>query len=90
LSHRAGTTIELTAIPARGYIFVEWSGDVDDTNVSTTLVLNCDTTVTAVFSMVHSTFAWWWLAAGAGAIGIILLAYLRLTRPSSTPKNNPL
>jgi hypothetical protein len=89
LSRAAGTTLELTAIPSSGYVFVEWGGDVNGNNESTTLLLNCDTTVTAIFSRVRSTFAWWWLVAGIGAISITLLVYLRLIRKGFTPENFP-
>jgi hypothetical protein len=70
----------LTAIPSPGYTFVEWDGDVSGDNKSITPLLDCDTTVIAIFSRVQSTFTWWWMVAGIGAISITLLVYLRLIR----------
>ena len=86
-SHVAGAPIELTAIPAPGYAFIKWGGDITGDSESTTLSPTCDTAVTAVFASTQSAFAWWWLA-GIAATGIMLLAYLRITRRTSIPDDS--
>ncbi len=45
-----GTTVQLTAIPAASWTFDHWEGNVADTNANpTTIVMNSNQTVTAVF-----------------------------------------
>jgi uncharacterized repeat protein (TIGR02543 family) len=44
-----GTSITLTAIPASGYLFDHWSGDVSGNVTSITLTINADKRVTAIF-----------------------------------------
>jgi hypothetical protein len=47
------TVVALTAIPAQGYMFVKWSGEVADANsASTTVTLNKSKSVTAVFKKI--------------------------------------
>jgi hypothetical protein len=46
----AGSTVTLTAIKNPGYYFSNWTGDVTGTANPTTLVANCDKTVTANFT----------------------------------------
>ncbi|UCE60095.1 MAG: VWA domain-containing protein [Phycisphaerales bacterium] len=43
-----GTTVTLTAVPA-GTTFSRWSGDASGTDLSTTVTMNADKTVTATF-----------------------------------------
>ncbi|MCD6221896.1 hypothetical protein J7K25_07045, partial [bacterium] len=45
-----GTPVDLTATPADGWLFDHWEGDVADPNsASTTVTMNSDKTITAVF-----------------------------------------
>lgn len=44
-----GTVVTATAIPASGYSFSGWSGDVSGTNTSVTFVVNQDKAITATF-----------------------------------------
>ena len=44
-----GASVVLTAIPASGYRFDHWSGDVSGTTTSITITINADKSVTAVF-----------------------------------------
>lgn len=46
-----GTVVELTAEPAEGYRFVEWKGDVEDTENPAQITVDDPTEVTAVFEM---------------------------------------
>ena len=75
----------MRAIPAPGYIFVEWHDDVEGTSKSATIVINCDTSVTAVFTPGETTFAWWWLVAGIGAISLMIAVFLRHIRKTYIP-----
>ena len=46
-----GSTVNITATPAAGWRFVNWSGDVHDiSSANTTVVLDNNKTVTAIFS----------------------------------------
>ncbi|MFO8109770.1 MAG: S8 family serine peptidase, partial [Thermoplasmata archaeon] len=47
--YEEGTTVELTATPASGWEFVEWTGDATGTSSTTTVTMDDDKTVTAVF-----------------------------------------
>jgi hypothetical protein len=51
-----GATVNITAIPAVNWAFVNWTGDVADVNsASTNVTMNWDKTVTANFIRTHST-----------------------------------
>ena len=50
-SYAEGTEVHVTAIPAAGYVFDSWSGDVADPNsANTTVTVDADKTVTAHFA----------------------------------------
>ena len=44
-----GTTVNLTAIPATGWSFLLWSGDLSGTNSRETVIMDSDISVTATF-----------------------------------------
>ena len=48
-TYHYGTTSSLTAIPADGYEFAGWSGDLADGANPQTVTMNGDKTVTATF-----------------------------------------
>ena len=51
-----GTVVDLTATPAAGYEFVNWTGDVADANsANTTVTMNANKTVTANFQRIQYT-----------------------------------
>ncbi len=50
--YTSGTTVTLTAVPASGYQFTQWEGDATGTSSSTTVTMNNNKNVTAVFSAV--------------------------------------
>jgi len=54
-SYPAGTLVTLTAMPANGYKFDSWSGDLTDTLLTDTIRMNDYKTVTANFSVVTGT-----------------------------------
>ncbi len=52
-SYAEGTVVTVIAIPAAGYVFLDWTGDVaDPSNDTTTVTLNEDKTVTANFAII--------------------------------------
>ena len=49
-AYTAGTVIDISALPAEGWAFERWTGDVaDPASAETTIVMDGDKTVTAVF-----------------------------------------
>ena len=61
-----GTLVELTAVPAAGYDFVSWGGDLTGSDNPSSLVMDGDKSVTATFAA-HQ----WTLTASAGSGGTI-------------------
>ena len=51
-----GTTVTITATPASGWEFVRWEGDATGTSDSTTVTMDSDKTVTAIFETDVDTF----------------------------------
>ncbi len=50
-----GTKVHLEAVPASGYRFNNWSGDLPGTTNPTTIVINCNKSITASFSQIMYT-----------------------------------
>jgi murein DD-endopeptidase MepM/ murein hydrolase activator NlpD len=48
-AHAAGSTIRVSAVPAEGFRFVRWGGDLDSEEASTILVMDTDRAVTVEF-----------------------------------------
>jgi uncharacterized repeat protein (TIGR02543 family)/prepilin-type N-terminal cleavage/methylation domain-containing protein len=48
--YNSGTMVTITAIPIAGYRFVGWTGDVNTTSASTTVLMSANKTVTANFT----------------------------------------
>ena len=46
-----GTVVQLTAVPATGYHFVNWTGDASGTDLTTSVTMDGDKTVTANFAI---------------------------------------
>lgn len=53
-SYTSGTVVTLTAVPASGYSFSGWSGDVSGTNATTTVTMSANRSVTASFTAIGS------------------------------------
>ncbi len=49
--HKSGTRVALEAVPAKGYIFYYWNGDITDSTPSATLVMNSNKSVMAYFRL---------------------------------------
>ncbi len=57
-SYSEGTAVNVIAIPASGYVFLNWTGDVlDPANDTTVVNMNEDKTVTANFALVPISIA---------------------------------
>jgi polygalacturonase len=70
-SYSCGTTINLTATPASGYVFTSWTGTgsgYSGTNSSASFVLTQDTTETATFTAVPMCTLTTGITAGVGTI----------------------
>lgn len=48
-TYNDGESVQLTAVPAAGYAFSAWSGDLTGSTNPATIVMNADKTVTAIF-----------------------------------------
>ena len=55
LSFETGTSVRLEAVPAPGYIFNNWSGDLTSTTSPTTIAIDCNKSITANFSRIMHT-----------------------------------
>jgi hypothetical protein len=54
-TYPSGTVVDISATPASGYQFVDWTGDVADPNsVSTTVTMNADKTTIVNFALTPS------------------------------------
>jgi uncharacterized repeat protein (TIGR02543 family) len=51
----AGSPVKLEAVPASGYRFENWSGTLSGSENPTTIVMDCNKTITANFSLVVHT-----------------------------------
>ena len=51
----AGMNVRLEAVPAPGYIFNNWSGDLTSATSPTTIVIDCNKSITANFSQIMHT-----------------------------------
>lgn len=54
-AYPAGSTVQLTAVPALGYVFVGWSGDGAGTANPLTITMDSDKNVTAHFALANFT-----------------------------------
>ena len=50
-----GMNVRLEAVPAPGYIFNNWSGDLSGTTNPTTIAIDCNKSITANFSRIMHT-----------------------------------
>jgi len=48
-SYEAGTVVELTAVPASGWVFSNWSGDLSGSDNPVSVTVNADMNITATF-----------------------------------------
>ncbi|NMB19390.1 MAG: S8 family serine peptidase [Firmicutes bacterium] len=59
--YELGTKVQITAIPSENWVFDRWEGDLDTTENPTTVVVDKDMEITAVF---------WKLSTVSGTIGV--------------------
>ncbi|MFC2052198.1 hypothetical protein ACFLT4_05670 [Chloroflexota bacterium] len=55
---KSGTHVHLEAVPASGYLFNSWSGDLFDSANPTTVIVDCNKSITANFSRGGFQFRW--------------------------------
>jgi uncharacterized repeat protein (TIGR02543 family) len=65
-SYAAGMVVILTAIPAAGYAFTGWSGDLSDTANPTTVTMDANKTITAIFDI--NTYTLTVNVSGSGSV----------------------
>ncbi|MFC1989405.1 hypothetical protein ACFLVW_02400 [Chloroflexota bacterium] len=76
-----GTHVRLEAVPAPGYLFDSWSGDLSDAANPTTIIMDYNKNVTANFSKGGFQVRWPvvdWSVSGL-TIGCLVLAGLLVT-----------
>jgi hypothetical protein len=55
-SYPPETRVTLTAIPAHGYYFATWTGDISDTNSTVQVIMNTDKSITAHFKKIDQEY----------------------------------
>ena len=55
LTFKSGTSVRVEAVPASGYDFKNWGGDLSGTTSPATIVISCNKDITANFSRVTHT-----------------------------------
>ena len=50
-----GTKVSLEVVPAPGYLFNNWSGDLSGSTNPTTILIDCNKSITANFSQMKTT-----------------------------------
>jgi len=78
-----GTVVELEAVPASGYIFQNWSGNLSGSTNPATVVLDCNKNITANFSEETNTQVSWPLIGGLGGglvLAVAIAAFLIVRR----------
>jgi hypothetical protein len=80
--YASSSNVSFKAVPASGYQFVNWSGDLSGTDNPATLRMDCAKKVTASFTPVESNWRLW-LAVGGGVVDVIVagaIAWLLVKR----------
>jgi len=77
--YNQGSMIDIAAIPDNGWQFDRWTGDVNDLSLATTVNIDSNKVVTAIFKKSRIV---WWLAGGisAGILSIAVITYQILRR----------
>ena len=70
IPYALGTTLQLSAIPATGYKFDSWSGNLTGYQGNITLVVNSPEAITAEFSKIP-TPPWGWIIGGIAALLLV-------------------
>ena len=64
-----GAAVTVEAVPAFGYVFDSWSGDLSGTANPATLVIDCDKNITAGFSID-------WTLVGTAIGSLVMVGFL--------------
>ena len=79
----SGTSVTVEAVPASGYLFKNWGGDLSGTDNPTTIVLDCDKSITANFSQISDNQVSWPLVGvviGVWVLVVVLVIVLIIIR----------
>ena len=79
----SGTSVTVEAVPASGHLFKNWGGDLSGTDNPTTIVMDCDKSITANFSQISITQIDWPLVGGVigvWALVVVLVIVLIIIR----------
>ena len=66
---RSGLSVTIEAVPAFGYVFDSWNGDLSGTDNPTTLVIDCNKNITASFSID-------WILVSTAIGSLVMVAFL--------------
>ncbi len=72
---KSGTHVSVEAVPASDYRFNNWSGGLSGTTNPTTIVIDCDKSITANFSQISATQVSW-LLVSVSIVGLLLVGVL--------------
>jgi hypothetical protein len=79
----SGTKVYLEAIPAFGYRFSNWAGDLPGTIDPTIILIDCNKNITANFSA-----NWLLMSKIIGPLALVgLLVFVLIKRPDTIPPN---
>ena len=68
--------VRLEAMPASGYNFDNWSGDLNSANNPITILVDCNKKITANFS--QNTLNWWLIGSIVAAVIIGMMVWLTI------------
>ncbi len=69
LDFEVGTAATVEAVPAFGYVFDSWSGDLSGTTNPAILIIDCDKNITAGFSID-------WTLVGTAIGSLVMVGFL--------------
>ena len=69
-TYPSGTVVTVTANATAGYVFDHWTGDLSGSTNPTTITMNANKSVTAVFVAINYTLTTAVSPAGAGSVGL--------------------
>ncbi|MFC1957013.1 hypothetical protein ACFLVY_01790 [Chloroflexota bacterium] len=85
-TYQTGTRVVVEAIPAPGYRFIRWSGDIEGTTKSITVQIDRKKSIQAVFARLVPN---WLIATIATAIAVPLLLRWRRRRSKYPAQTSP-
>ena len=68
----SGTSVIVEAVPDSGYVFDGWSGDLSGSDNPTTMVIDCNKSITANFSQTGTIQVVWPLVGGVIGVWVLV------------------